>query len=398
MRILLVSSWGTACGIADFGAQLAEAVYAADSTLHVIPCPEGLDPAALPPADTYDVVFLNFHLGLHSRWQVGHIVALQQAGKPVVIDFHDSRGEVEPDIRQQSLYDVADAFIVHEPCLGLPRAHVIRQGVRDWPGEYLWDASRTGWTNGRPILGTIGFNFPWKNFDRLAQVTAEAGWAFLVLSNNASTLDEAKWLSSNPHTKVVRGFLPTGEIVQKLAGCDATVFAYECANSGTSGAIRLGLAARKPVIAWKNCRQFRDLYLEEQYRSESRIDWCTGFDDLPYHLAEVPIQRLDPGIVALATRDAWANQAAKYAAIFHSAEETSMSELVWDVTTGLDYAPAVHYDETKPTGHLRRQFSTARLQEALGWVPATSFTTGLAKTISWTLTDHPDPFNPRSHR
>ena len=312
MKVLLVSSWGTACGIADFGAQLAEAVYTADPSIHFIPCPEGLDPAALPPTDAYDVVFLNFHLGLHSRWQPEHITRLKDSGKPAVVDFHDTRGEVEPDARQASLYDVADAFIVHEPCLGLPRAYLIRQGVHDWVAPTLYDQRTGGWNGGRPILGTCGFNFPWKNFDRLAAVTAEAGWAYLVCSNNASVEDEARWKTSNPHTLVQRGFLQTATIVSMLAGCDATVFAYECANSGTSGAIRLGLAARKPLIAWNSCRQFRDV------SDRDEILWCGGFDHLPKVLAhQVMIGRVDPGIVALAARDSWANQAAKYAAIFN---------------------------------------------------------------------------------
>src|SRR5207244_7148682 len=110
-----------------------------------------------------------------------------------------------------------------------------------------------------PILGTAGFNFPWKNFDRLAQVTAGAGWAYLVCSNNATEADEKRWTKANPYTYVIRGFQPTAAIVGALMGCDATCWPYECANSGTSGAIRLGRAARTPVIAW-NTRQFRDLW------------------------------------------------------------------------------------------------------------------------------------------
>ena len=325
VKILVSTSWNTACGIADHSAQAMEAIHAVDSALQFTPSAEALDPdwvlqyAVRGEAFPCDVLWLNYHRGLHSRWTPERVRAVRDRFHvPVVITWHDSYGEAEPDQLTRDLHDIADAFIVHEPCLGLPRAHVIRQGVAAWPGQSIYDQSVLGWTNGRPILGTCGFNFAWKNFDRLAAVTAEAGWAFLVLSNNASTLDEAKWRSSNPHTQVVRGFLSTGEIVQKLAGCDATVFAYECANSGTSGAIRLGLAARKPVIAFRGCRQFRDITDIQAPNMLSRsIRWTGGFEFLPLILGTTFPHRVDPGIVALATRDSWANQAAKYAAIFN---------------------------------------------------------------------------------
>ncbi len=106
-----------------------------------------------------------------------------------------------------------------------------------------------------------------------------------------------------------------------LTGCDATAFCYACANSGTSGAIRLGLAARKPLIAFAGCRQFRDLSRFDWYDPpplplDDRIRWCYGFDSLPQVLEQIPLQRVDPGIVAIAERDSWVRQGQKYAVIF----------------------------------------------------------------------------------
>jgi hypothetical protein len=330
VKVLLVSSWGTACGIAEFGAQLAGAVHTADPSVTFIPCPEGLDPASVPATDAYDMLFLNFHLGLHSRWTVGHIQTIKAQGNPIVVDFHDTRGECQPDARAQSLHDVADRFIVHEPCEGLPKQILIRQGVpsaeppklieyvhrlvtqdKDWP-RFPYNM---------PILGTAGFNFPWKSFDQLAEVTAASGWGYLVCSNNATDEDVARWTHSNPWTFVVRGYQPTSEIVAWLTACDATCWAYQCANTGTSGAIRLGLAARKPVIAWRHCRQFRDLYLSDPnigFLLTSQIDWCESFSHLPIHLEHIPIQRVSPGIVAIAHRDSWVKQGKRYAEIFQS--------------------------------------------------------------------------------
>lgn len=320
MRILLVSSWGTACGIAEFGAQLVQAAHAADPTLTFLPCPEGLDPACLPAAETYDAVFLNFHLGLHSRWMPEHITALKRQGKPVVVDFHDTRGEQPPEARAQQLHDLADAFVVHEPCEGLPRQILIRQGIPAAASLRLWELDKGHWRQypDQPVLGTAGFNFPWKLYDELAVTTAAAGWAFLLCANNATDADEKRWKQANPHTRVVRGFQPTEAIVSALAACDATAVMYRCANSGTSGAIRLCLAARKPLFV-SPCRQWNDLKraeAEEWGVSVLReVADCTAL--IPA-LTQCPIQRVDPAVVFAAAKDSWVNQGRRYAEIFRS--------------------------------------------------------------------------------
>jgi hypothetical protein len=164
---------------------------------------------------------------------------------------------------------------------------------------------------GQPVLGTCGFNFGWKNYDRIAEVTAACGWALVILSNNATEEDIQRWRRKNPYLFAKSGFLSTSEIVSHLAGCDATAFCYECANSGTSGAIRLGLAARKPVIAFSSCRQFRDLQ-----HLDRGMHWCGGFQYLRDVLSSIPIQRCDPGIVAQAEEDSWVKLGQRYAVLY----------------------------------------------------------------------------------
>lgn len=317
MNILAVTSWGGACGIANYADQAIQAIRQADPNLQFEPRAEALDPD-WPAINPYGVLWLNYHRGLHSRWTPDRVAGRKAGGAKVVITWHDSFGESQPDDLTKALHDLADVFVVHEPCVGLERAAVIRQGVPAYTrgpdfgvgteNEYF----KAWW--GQPVLGTAGFHFPWKNFNRLAEVTAECGWAYLVCSNNATDEDEARWKAANPSTLVLRGFRPTQEIVSYLSGCDATCWAYECANSGTSGAIRLGLAARKPTIAWRT-RQFRDLTYVD---NPAVIRWCSGFNDLPDQLAALPIERCDPGIVALAERDSWVRQGQRYAELFRS--------------------------------------------------------------------------------
>jgi hypothetical protein len=320
MRVLAVTSVGGACGIANYAEMAMDAVRAADPTIQTQCSAEALDPRwvwTTTFAPFPDVIWLNYHRGLHSRWTLDEVAQLQQAGRKVVITFHDTYGESAPDALTQALHDLADAFIVHEPCVGLDKQILIRQGVPPYHGYMEYDYRLTNW---RPVLGTAGFNFPWKNFDRLAEVTAEAGWAYVVYSNNATEADRERWTSANPYTQVFTGFLPTSVIVAGLAGCDATAFPYECANSGTSGAIRLGIAARKPVLAFSGCRQMRDLVLPAAggpgAMPDPRIIRCANFTHLHEYLQVLHIQRVDAGIVALATRDSWVNQGKKYAEVF----------------------------------------------------------------------------------
>ena len=80
MKVLLVTTWNTPCGIAEHSRMLKEAVEHADPTIQVDPRSEALDPTQLlrpdmglvhlnmhdKPAEL--LIHLNHHDGLHSRW------------------------------------------------------------------------------------------------------------------------------------------------------------------------------------------------------------------------------------------------------------------------------------------------------------------------------------------
>lgn len=342
MRVLAVTSWDTPCGIAEYARQLKDAleVINEDTPVRLFPYAQALDPEwvlrqVAGPVPPCDLVWLNHHAALHSRWTPEYIRQLQRMGIPVVATLHDTYagGEIQPNSPQlRGIWDQANATIVHEPVTDLPGAHLIRQGVpaaAQHPLDYAREEA--GWLTGaasrtrafkafpqQPVLGTIGFNFPWKNYDRLCKVTRGAGWALVLLSNNATKADEECWRTLNPNTLVVREFLSTRSAVSYLTGCDATAFCYECANTGTSGAIRMGIAARKPVLAFKGCRQFRDLQIAELEVQSHVICWVPDWGRLEWHLRHMVITRIDPATVWLAHRDSWTNQARRYQAIFES--------------------------------------------------------------------------------
>jgi glycosyltransferase involved in cell wall biosynthesis len=316
MRVRLVTPWGTACGIAEHSKMLRDAVEAADPSI-TFWIDTDLHPDALWRApEAPDVVLLNYHAGLHSQWTPAHVKEVRKARIPVVVIYHDTG---VPNSEQcHRLFEATThypqlapgAFIIHEPAEDLPGAVYLRQGVpaRPFPAPatpWLDEFRSIYYASGRPILGTVGFPFPWKNYDLLVDATALAGWALLLLAPGATEAQIAAWQGRNPAMLVVADFIPADAVVAYLGGCDATAFLYACANTGTSGAIRQGIAARKPVLATSGCRQFRDL--EGDRIGARALTWLSDLsvEGVAAALESVVLQRVDPAVVRLAERDSW---------------------------------------------------------------------------------------------
>lgn len=330
IELLTISSGVEACGIREYANHL-QANLPGDITMRGNGRGEWLDPTVffgeLPDIQQYQgpqVVWLNYHAALHSRWNPGMVERLRQH-LPVLVTYHDTSNPVPDQCR--TLYHAVvwsahdqpvhpGRFVVHEPCPELGEAVYLRQGVPGAESPIDYRGYQFKQYSQQPVLGTVGFNFPWKCFDQLCTVTQQAGWAFVLLANNATDEDEARWLRLNPNTYVVRGFHTQAFVVAYLSGCTATAFMYTCANTGTSGAIRQGIAARRPVYALRSCRQWRDLHEWEQTEGHEYIRWVDTFDALGYRLRTDRVGGIDAGMVYLAQVDSWRTQAEKYATLF----------------------------------------------------------------------------------
>lgn len=329
--LLLVTSWGVPCGIAEHSAMLLDAIHANDPGFEIGIAAAGHAPASPETvlAAVKDVgiplVHLNYHAALHSQYTPERVVELQKAGAKVVITYHDT-GIPNSD-QCKALHRAADAFIIHEPAEDLPGACYWRMGVEDWAGAFSFNRGlrhrpqeNSGtfdpWPGARPILGSIGFPFGWKNYDKLIEVAAAQGWAVLLLAPTATPEQIGAWREITPYLCVVSDFTSGQEARSLLAGCDATAFLYVCHNTGQSGAILQGIAARKPVIALKTCRQFRALY--EDPLGRATIRWADTFDDVAAYLRNTRIQRVDPAMVALAEQEAWTKVGKKHVDLYRS--------------------------------------------------------------------------------
>lgn len=311
MRVLLVSPWGTACGIAEHSFYLKQAVKAADPTLRITVSSSGLDPDACPPGP-FDLVHLNYQAALHSRWTPDAIMGVQATGAKVVVTYHDTG---VPNSEQcKTICWAANAAVVHEPCADLPaRTRYWRMGV---PGVSLFRSASKGLrerTPARRVLGTLGFPFPWKHYDELAKVTAAAGWGLVLLAPTATKDQVARWRQRNKWVKPITTFTPRDTALALLAGCDATAFTYVCHNTGQSGAILQGIAARRPVFALSTCRQFRALYADPLARTA--ITWIETFEQLEAGLQAFSSDSV-PLITELARQDSWRTLGQRYAQLY----------------------------------------------------------------------------------
>jgi hypothetical protein len=325
VKVALVSSEGR-CGIAEHSAMLQQSVQAADPEIEFARDVAWLDPNnyANDPIDP-DILHLNYHRGLHSRWTQEWVESMRKAapfGKHsrVVITFHDTY-ETQPDRLAWDLLDACDAMIVHEPCdlqdeyaptLNRNRAkvHYWRQGVPQPSGI---TGRYTRHHAARPIVGTCGFAFPWKGFELLCDAAKLAGWGVKICSHNATIAQAADWHARNPWLTLATEYYSTDQLIAELGTCDATAFLYSCANSGTSGAIRLGIAAGKPLLATQGCRQFRDL----ADAAGPHFVRAT-VEDVSTLLEHLYLQRFDAGIVTLRERDSWEHLGKKYATLYRS--------------------------------------------------------------------------------
>src|SRR5262249_39567476 len=90
MKVLLITSWDTPCGIAEHSAMLKEAVAAADPSIEILPAARALDPLGYEiNRRQIDLVHLNYQAGLHSRWTAEIIRHMRQV-VPFVVTYHDT--------------------------------------------------------------------------------------------------------------------------------------------------------------------------------------------------------------------------------------------------------------------------------------------------------------------
>lgn len=257
MKIYLVTTWNDRCGIAE---------YASNLVRHCKAEFEILDPG-LFMSNSFELVggnilHINHEPGLFP-YLTGAYIKARAGNMRTIITLHTSN----EGFNRSSLTEGIDRIVVHEKTedtksrpeqwlyipMGIPSAVQLANCVDD-------------------NLGTCGFPFPWKGWDEVARCAKELNMGMIAI------IPESRHVDIRPVEKmicdivgvrayVIKEYMPESGVIHQLSRCLVNVFPYKGNNGGISGAVRMGLASRRPVVISQS-RQFRDLF---EYRDEVYI-------------------------------------------------------------------------------------------------------------------------------
>ncbi|MDE2101318.1 MAG: hypothetical protein KGL39_28990 [Patescibacteria group bacterium] len=271
MRVALITSWHERCGIAEYAHNLVKHCVGVEFT--IVARPWDLQEIARATFAA-DVVHLNHEGGLYAG-ALGNIVSvIINSRKRSVITLHSTHAGVNA----HSLTSVFSAVVTHERTQdagfvvipeGIPVVDVSGITVRDVAGEAGFPMSHKGfWTTAKA-----------------AQVCGLGMLAVMPRSRHADAdgMANALFEANTIGVEAVLDYLPEDAVARRLAECRVVCFPYHGAPGGISGAVRMGLAARRPLVITE-CRQFRDLL--EGYRDEVFVAASTSVGDVAEKVRE----------------------------------------------------------------------------------------------------------------
>jgi glycosyltransferase involved in cell wall biosynthesis len=226
----------------------------------------------------FDAVFVNFHFSLMEIHDLAETLKTAQvAGIDTYVTLHKTLDTVIGG-RAVSLNEIAEVLractrlIVHTEAdiAQLKSFGIVDNVVMIPPGVIDQPALSTATVRSllslqqfHPIVGTFGFLLPPKGLQQLihafALVLRHFPAAMLMMLNAefpgaAESVEECnrcraliRELGLEDRVRLIDEFLETDEILLLLNACDMTVFAYQNSGESDSGAVRLGLAAGRPV-------------------------------------------------------------------------------------------------------------------------------------------------------
>jgi glycosyltransferase involved in cell wall biosynthesis len=317
---------------------------------------------------TFDAIFVNFHFSLMEIHDLAETLrTARAAGIDTYVTLHKTMETVIGG-RAVSLNEIAEALrastrlIVHTEAdiaqlksFGIvDNVVMIPPGVIDQPAlNTATVRSLLGLQQFHPIVGTFGFLLPPKGLQQLihafALVLRHFPAAMLMMLNAefpgaAGSAEERECcralireLGLDDRIRLIDEFLETDEILLLLNACDMTVFSYQSSSESDSGAVRLGLAAGRPV-ATTPLAVFANLSgIVHQFAGKTATDIAEGIVALlrAPDLAARLVQQQQDWI----GRNSWAAQAVRIGNIMRGCFEARHAvELRPPASSGLDPA------------------------------------------------------------
>jgi glycosyltransferase involved in cell wall biosynthesis len=229
-------------------------------------------------SEKFDQLVIQFNFGFLSLPDLAAVIALcRDIGTRLLIAFH-STADVMIEGQNVSLGSIAgslaqaDGLLVHSPDdVARLRGFGLTDNIVLFPHGYI-DAPAVDQRTARRelglpeeglVIGSYGFCLPHKGIDQLIEAGAllhEGGVKARLLMVNAlypipqsqELLDRCRQIAKErgleDYVTFENRFLPNEVSLRKLAACDVIVYAYQGTQESSSAAVRMGIAARRPVL------------------------------------------------------------------------------------------------------------------------------------------------------
>lgn len=203
-----------------------------------------------------DIINIQHEYGLqNTEFLVKAIKKLQQMGIKVVTTFHtSSHGE---DMSTNPIYNVSDWSIVHTESIG-DMLTSIPVPFLDFDIDHL--ANRVKFdsnykTKGKFLIGHFGFPYSHKGHKEIIDAVKDIPNAVLVflfsqrkeLNANVPCIKDYADQVGCPNI-IIHKFFEIEKVIELLSACDVAIFNHPKDTPGNSGAIRIGMGAKIPII------------------------------------------------------------------------------------------------------------------------------------------------------
>jgi glycosyltransferase involved in cell wall biosynthesis len=291
LRLAWISTYNARCGIAAYSEHLLEffdksafeITILADDQEAVRPDPDNIvrlwsKSGSLARvrshliANGFDAAFFQHNFSFFDFDDFADtLAALSEAGINTFVTFHRTKDLVAHRRMAEALQGCTRVFVhslddvnrLRECGVGTNVA-LLGHGVIDRAAPDA-DAVRglLGLSGFRPVIGTFGFLLPGKGLLELihafALILRAHPAAYLLMLNADYPAPESReerercrallrLLEVEDQVRLINDFLEIEETLFLLSACDVVVFPYQRSEESASGAVRLGLAAGRPVL------------------------------------------------------------------------------------------------------------------------------------------------------
>lgn len=271
MKIAMVTSWATRCGIFTYARDLATALAQENVETYIVRLPRFgvktpeivVDVAERIPYDKVDLVHVQHEYGLYQGLEAPFFTAVRMHGKPIVTTMH-SVGNFDADAFISS---VSNKVIVHNkycanrfqfPNTLIPHGTTPAQTVERSAAKRSMNINAD-----IPIVGYLGYISNYKGLETLIAAMVKVpkagllicgGWHVDVQNDYITKLKE--WSKKLLGSRVMwAGFIPDESLATAYGAMDVLVYPSRFATE--SGALLHGIAYGKAVIA-SNVEPFRE--------------------------------------------------------------------------------------------------------------------------------------------